>query len=319
MSLVFIGTPEFAVPSLRGLYAAGHEISAVVTQPDRPAGRGRLLAPSPVKVAAVELGLPVIQPESLRDANSVNQLRRLSPELMVAVAYGQILRRNVLEIPERGVLNVHPSLLPLYRGASPIPAAILAGDDETGVTIMLMDEGMDTGPMLAQRRALISPQDTAGSLAESLAELGAHLLVETLPKWLVGHITPERQDSSAATVTRPLKKQDGAIDWSLPAVEIWRTVRGYNPWPGAHTQLNSELVHIWSAWPIETDSGAGPGVVVTIPPTAPVEATAAAFAVQTGSGLLSVLEAQRSGRKRLPSDELLRGMPDLVGKHLGLR
>jgi methionyl-tRNA formyltransferase len=316
MSLVFIGTPAFAVPSLRRLAAAGHEISAVVTQPDRPKGRGRHPAPSPVKVAAVELGLPVIQPESLRDANSVDRLRRLSPELMVAVAYGQILRPNVLEIPERGVLNVHPSLLPLYRGASPIPAAILAGDAETGVTIMLMNEGMDTGPVLAQTRVPISPHDTAGSLAESLADLGAELLVKTARDWLDGTVTPQPQDASLATVTRPLKKEDGGIDWSLPAVEIWRRVRAYDPWPGAYTALGGELVHIWSAWPIETDSGAGPGVVVTVPPAAPVEAEAASFAVQTGSGLLAVLEAQRSGRKRLPSEELLRGMPGLIGKRL---
>jgi methionyl-tRNA formyltransferase len=235
---------------------------------------------------------------------------------MVAVAYGQILRPNVLEIPERGVLNVHPSLLPLYRGASPIPAAILAGDAETGVTIMLMNEGMDTGPVLAQTRVPISPHDTAGSLAESLADLGAELLVKTARDWLDGTVTPQPQDASLATVTRPLKKEDGGIDWSLPAVEIWRRVRAYDPWPGAYTALGGELVHIWSAWPIETDSGAGPGVVVTVPPAAPVEAEAASFAVQTGSGLLAVLEAQRSGRKRLPSEELLRGMPGLIGKRL---
>ena len=267
-------------------------------------------------MAAIELGLPVIQPESLRDANSVDQLRHLSPELMVAVAYGQILRRNVLEIPKRGVLNVHPSLLPLYRGASPIPAAILAGDAETGVTIMLMNEGMDTGPVLAQTRVPISPHDTAGSLTESLADLGAELLVKTARDWLDGTVTPQPQDDSLATVTRPLKKEDGSIDWAAPAHQIWRTVRAYNPWPGAHTQLNSELVHIWSAWPLDRDSATSPGTVVAVPPVVPAEAKAAAFAVQTGSGFLAVLEAQRSGRKRLPTDELLRGMPGLIGERL---
>ncbi len=317
MRLIFIGTPAFAVPSLRALASSGHEIAAVVTQPDRPAGRGRRPSHSPVKLAALELELPVTQPESLRNPESVAALQDLAPDLIVAVAYGQILRPEVLNIPEHGVVNVHPSLLPLYRGASPIPAAILAGDKETGVTIMLMDEGMDSGPILAQARHPISPEDASASLTESLAELGSELLVRTTQDWLAGRITPEPQDSSRATFTRPLKKEDGAVDWSLPALDIWRRVRAYNPWPGAYTGLDGQLMHIWSAWPIDADSGALPGTVVALPSGAPPEARAAAFAVQTGDGLLAVREAQRAGHKRMPSPDLLRGMPELIGRHLG--
>jgi len=318
MAIIFIGTPAFAVPSLRRLAAEGHTISAVITQPDRPAGRGRRPRLSAVKLAAQELGLPVLQPESLRAAEVLEQVRALAPECAVAVAYGQILRREFLEIPRRGVVNVHPSLLPRYRGASPIPAAILAGDDETGVTIMLMDTGMDSGPILAQRRHPIDPEDTAGSLSEKLAVMGADLLAETLPRWLRGEIEPRPQDESLATKTSLLRKEDGEIDWTRPAVEIWRQVRACNPWPGAYTTVAGELLHIWRAWPLAGLAGGEPGTVVLLTreqraavPSAPP------FAVQTGDGLLAVREAQRAGRRALPADEFLRGMPGLAGMRLG--
>jgi methionyl-tRNA formyltransferase len=316
MSIVFIGTPDFAVPSLRRLAAAGHTISAVITQPDRPAGRGRHLAPPPVKIAAEELGLPVLQPETLRDAEPLDAIRALEPEAIVAVAYGQILRQELLDIPPRGVLNVHPSLLPRHRGASPIAGAILAGDEQTGVSIMLMDAGMDSGPVLAQVRAPIYPLDTTGTLTASLAELGADLLAETLPRWLSGEITPQPQDDSRATVTHLIRKEDGAIDWTLPAVEIWRHVRAYTPWPGAATALAGEPLLIRQAWPLAGMSGELLGTVVAMPSNAPPEAQAAAFAVQTGDGLLAVLEVQRAGRRALSSADFARGIPGIIGRQL---
>ena len=256
----------------------------------------------------------VIQPASLREPQVIEQLREFHPDVMVAVAYGQILRKEVLAIAPRGVLNVHPSLLPRWRGASPIPATILAGDTETGVTIMLMDEGMDTGPIIANTKVHISDRDTTASLTVSLAELGASLLMETLPRWLSGEITPQPQDNAAATVTRTLSKGDGAVDWSQPATEIWRRVRAYNPWPGAYATLAGENVRIWSAWPIDSAANRSVvGTVVDMPEGSRDDERPAAFAVQTGDGLLAVLELQRSGRNRLSSREFLRGMPGLIG------
>lgn len=313
MSIVFVGTPEFAVPSLRRIVADGHEVAAVITQPDRATGRHRnRLTPPPVKEAALELGLTVRQPTSLRDPDAIAELRALNPEIMIVTAYGQILPQEVLDIPARGVLNVHASLLPKYRGASPIAAAILAGDDETGVSIMLMNAGVDTGPVLSQRREAISPNDTAGSLSGRLSHLGADLLGETLPRWLSGEIDPQPQDNSQVTVTRLIRKEDGAIDWMLPTTGIWRRVRAYNPWPGAHTALGSEQITIWRAWPLDGDAGQAPGTIVA--PPADEEARDAAFAVQTGDGLLAVLELQRAGRRAVTSAEFARGAPGLFGK-----
>ena len=317
MAIIFIGTPAFAVPSLQRLVADGHHISAVITQPDRPAGRGRQPRPSAVKLAAESLGLAVLQPESLRDPTTLDHVRALAPQCVVAVAYGQILRKEFLEIPPRGVVNVHPSLLPKYRGASPVPAAILAGDDVTGVTIMLMDAGMDSGPILAQSPYSIDPEDSAGTLSDKLSAFGAALLGETLPRWLRGDITPQPQDASPATTTSLLRKEDGAIDWSRTATEIWRQVRACNPWPGAFTNVDGEPLHIWRAWPLAPLPTAEPGAVVALTP----EQRASVpdnppFAVQTGDGLLAVREAQRPGRRSLPAVELLRGMPALIGKRL---
>jgi methionyl-tRNA formyltransferase len=318
MAIIFIGTPAFAVPSLQRLARDGHDIAAVITQPDRPAGRGRHSRPSPVKLAALELGLPVVQPESLRDPAMLGQVRALAPECVVAVAYGQILRQEFLEIPPRGVVNVHPSLLPKYRGASPIPAAILAGDDETGVTIMLMDPGMDSGPILARRTHSIDPEDTAGTLSKKLALVGADLLAGTLPRWLRGEIEPQAQDPVLATTTSLLRKEDGAIDWSRPAVDIWRQVRACNPWPGAFARLDGEPLHIWRAWPLEARVGAAPGTVVALNPEQRASVPdVPPFAIQTGAGLLAVREAQRPGRRALPATEFLRGMPNLIGMRLG--
>src|SRR3990172_11784307 len=265
MAIVFLGTPALAVPSLRRLAAEGFEIAPVYTQPDRPAGRGRRPAPPPLKTAALELGLQVRQPESLRDPAVLVELAALRPEAGVGVAYGQILRQDVLDIPARGVINVHPSLLPRHRGASPVPAAILAGDAETGVTIILMDMGMDSGPVLAQRRVTIQDSDTTATLMADLAGVAADLLAGALPRWLRGEILPQRQDDSQATKAPLLKKEHGAIDWSQPAVEIWRRGRAYNPWPGAYTTIDGALLHIWEARPL-ADGGAAPGTVVKLTP-----------------------------------------------------
>jgi methionyl-tRNA formyltransferase len=313
VSIIFIGTPEFAVPSLRRLASAGHIISSVVTRPDRPAGRGRHLSAPPVKTAAEALGLRVMQPQTLRESSVLDELGALKPEAMVSVAYGQILRQEVLDIAPRGVLNVHPSLLPRHRGASPIAGAILAGDGETGVTIMLMDAGMDSGPILAQRRVAIDPEDTTGTLTASLAELGAELLADTLRRWLAGEIEPQPQDSSEATVTNLVRKEDGVIDWSLPAIQIWRRVRAYNPWPGAATTMGGETLHIWRASPAEGETGEAPGTLIM----PPADLLDAAIAVQTGDGLLIVRELQRAGRKTLSAADFRRGMPQLIGRRLG--
>ncbi len=320
MAIVFMGTPAFAVPSLRRLAADRYQIAAVYTQPDRPAGRGRRPRPPAVKLAAQELGLVVRQPSTLRDPAALGEIASLKPEVIVAVAYGQILRQEVLDIPPRGVLNVHPSLLPRWRGASPIPAAILAADDTTGVTIILMDPGMDTGPVLAQSSTAIQPSDTAASLTDKLSHLAADLLADTLPRWLNGDIQPRPQDDSRATKAPLLHKEHGAIDWSLPAVDIWRQVRAYNPWPGAYTALDGDLLHIWQAWPLQGDTGDRPGTVVplsdeprgALPPGSDPEA----FAVQTGRGLLAILLVQRAGRRPLPPGDFLRGVRGIFGRLL---
>jgi methionyl-tRNA formyltransferase len=321
MSIVFLGTPTFAVASLKRLAADGHRIAAVVTQPDRPAGRNRLPKASAVKTAAQDLGLPVLQPPNLRDPDFIEGLRRLAPEVMVLAAYGEILRQNVLEIPTRGVLNVHPSLLPRWRGASPIPAAILAGDERSGISIMIMDAGMDSGPLLAQKEVPIRDKDTTLSLTHTLGSEGADLLAGTLPRWLSGELSPKPQNDELATYCPLLRKEDGAIDWDLPATEIWRRVRAYNPWPGAYTQLDDELLHIWHALPLAPDLTGTTGTISELPKRLLTELPDesrhyAAFAVQTGSGLIVPLELQRAGRRRLSAAEFSRGMRGLAGRHL---
>ena len=334
--IVFMGSPDFALSSLRRLIADGHEIAGVYTQPDREAGRGRALTPPPVKVLALEHGLPVYQPPSLRRETAVAELRALQPEVIIVAAFGQILRRAVLDIPPFGVLNVHASLLPRWRGAAPVQAAILAGDRETGVTIMQIDEGLDTGPMLTRRSAPISDFDNAGTLTERLAEMGADLLAETLPAWLEEELTPEPQDDALATYAPRVEKDAGRLDWALPAVELWRRVRAYHPWPGAFTTLRGEPLRLHEAWPIagqratgppqaeqwgEARSGIVPGRVVTLPPgaaeAAPPERPRPAFAIQTGEGLLLPLKLQRAGRRALFAEEFLRGERDFIGSRLG--
>ena len=319
--IVFLGSPDFAVPSLRALVDAGQEVAAVVTQPDREAGRGRRLVAPAVKTAAQELGLLVLQPPSLRRPEAVAELAAVRPEVMVVAAYGQILRRAVLDIPPHGVLNVHASLLPRWRGAAPVSAAILAGDPVTGVSIMLLDEGLDTGPVLATRETPIADTDTGGSLTERLAGLGAELLVETLPGWLRGEVTPVPQDDARATYAPRLEKEAGRIDWREPAVTLWRKVRAYTPWPGAFTDYRSEQLRILLAWPLPDGDGGRPGQVVGLPTDAtervPADLGRPAFAVVTGDGLLVPLRLQRAGRRALAANEFARGERGLIGSRFG--
>lgn len=306
--LVFMGTPPFAVPSLEAL-AREYEVVAVFTQPDRPARRGRRLTPSAVKEAAVGWGLPVLQPESLRHENVVAQLRDLEPRVMVVAAYGEILRPQVLAIPPAGVINVHPSLLPKYRGASPIEGALLAGEQETGVTIMLMDEGMDTGPILAQRSVAIELEDSAGSLGERLARLGAELLLDTLAPWLDGRIEARPQDAAQATYTKPVSKEDAVIDWALPAMEIWHRVRAYNPRPGARTWWEGDQLSVLRGRALAEWKGqGGPGRVVQ---------TTSGVAVVTGQGALLLEEIQLAGKRTMGADDFVRGQRQFVGSELG--
>ena len=322
MRLVFMGTPEFALPSLRRLVQDGYDIVGVYTRADQPAGRGRAVTPPPVKTAALDLGLPVFQPSGLRQPEAIEELAALRPDVIVVCAFGQILRQPVLDIPPKGVVNVHPSLLPRHRGATPIQTAILTGDEETGVTIMLADAGMDTGPILSQRSLAISPWDSAGSLSEKLSGLAADLLSETLPFWLDDQIEPRAQDETQATYTSLIEKEDGAIDWTRPALDIWRQVRAFNPWPGAVTMLDGKMLHIWEAWPLPGEGGASePGTVLMLSlaqrEKLPPEAKQEALAVQTGEGLLVVLRLQQAGRQALPATEFVRGQRHLFGRRLG--
>jgi methionyl-tRNA formyltransferase len=316
MRIVFMGSPDFAIPTIRALLGSPHDLVAVVTQPDKPAGRGRQPAPPPAKVFALEHGLSVLQPVNVSSPASVERLRSLAPDVIVVAAYGQILRERVLELPRRGSLNVHASLLPRHRGASPVAAAILAGDDKTGVTVMEVVRALDSGPMVAKVEEVISPHDTTGSLEARLAEKGARLLVEVLEDWAGGRVKAIPQDDAMSTYAPVVHRQDARIDWSLPAVEIWRRVRAYNPWPVAYTTHQGEELRVWQAWPLEGDSGNAPGTVLP-PASLPRDAGAAAAPLaQTGSGRLALVTVQRAGKKALPGLDFLRGQRDLVGNRL---
>ncbi len=303
--VIFMGTPGFAVPTLAVLVEGGCDVVAVVTQPDRPAGRGRELVSSPVKQYALAHGLQVFQPETLRPPEAVARLAALRPDVIVVAAFGMILRPDVLAIPPKGCVNVHASLLPRHRGASPIAAAILAGDLVTGVTIMLMDEGMDTGPILAQATMEIRPDDTAGTLDERLARQGADLLAATLPMWLADEIHPQPQPVEGATVCRPLRKEQGQIDWTRPAVEIERMVRAYQPWPSAFTFWRGQRLKILRSRAV--GGTAEPGMVIRWGDGA---------AVGTGQGLLVLDEVQLAGRRAVGIAEFLRGQQTILGTRL---
>jgi methionyl-tRNA formyltransferase len=296
---VFMGSPDFAVSTLRALAAdGGYDLLGVVTQPDRPAGRGNQLTPPPVKIVADELGIVTIQPEKLRQPESMDQLRVWNPDLIVVAAFGQILRSEVLDMPKYGCINVHASLLPRWRGAAPIQAAILAGDAETGITIMQMDPGIDTGSMLSQRAIPILPTDTGGSLFEKLSALGGELLLETLPRYLGGELVPQPQPADGATYAPMLKKEDGLLDFTRPAAELERRVRAMSPWPGAFMrwQGETETLKIQRAHVIAGNTEAGKQVILDGCP-----------AVGTSDGILVLDELQPSGKKPMPGKAFLSG------------
>ncbi|MBI4266863.1 MAG: methionyl-tRNA formyltransferase [Chloroflexi bacterium] len=310
LPVVFMGTPEFAVPPLEHLLVNGYRIAAVYTRPDRPAGRGRAPVASPVKRVAQNWNLPVRQPASLKNAEVVAGLADLHPEVIVVAAFGQLLPQAVLDIPRRGCINIHPSLLPRYRGASPVPAAILAGDEFTGVSIMLMDKGLDTGPVLARAAVAISPLDNTGSLTLKLALVAAHLLQEALSRWLRAEITPRPQDEAAASYSSEISKAAGEIDWRLPAVAVWRRVRAFNPWPGGYTRWRGKQLKIIEALPLPAAGVAGVGKVVAL------AEKEAAFGVHTGEGVLGVRTLQLEGKRAMPAAEFLKGQREFIGSVL---
>ncbi len=312
-----MGSPAFAVPTLRALVEGSHDVVGVVTQPDRPAGRGRAWTPPPAKVFALERGLHVLQPVDVSSPPSVERLRALEPDVIVVAAYGQILRRAVLDIPKRGSLNVHASLLPYHRGASPLAAAILAGDEVTGVSIMEVVRALDAGPVVARIEEAISLFDTTGALEERLAEKGARLLADILDDWAERRIEAEPQDDSLATYAPMIKRSDAKIDWSLSAEDIWRRVRAYNPWPVAHTYWRGAELRVWEAWPADHDRQGQPGTVYQPESVSVGGRDVETFLVQTGRGVLAVLQVQRTGKRVLAGIEFLRGQRNLIGEVLG--
>ncbi len=298
MRLVFLGTPAFAVPTLERVVEAGHEVLTVVTQPDRPRGRGQTFAPSPVKQAALRLGLPVFQPERVRRPEAVERLRGLSADCMVVVGYGQIIPQSVIDLVPLGIVNVHASLLPRYRGAGPIQWAILNGETRTGVTTMRIDAGLDTGDMLLKAETEIGAEENSIELGGRLAVMGARLLVETLAELSAGTIVPEKQDATQATWAPLLKKSDGLIDWTRDAAAIHNQVRGLQPWPGAYTTFRGQPLHVWKSRLGPEIPPSGPGTTYRIA-NRPV--------VACGSGSLELLEVQMEGRKRLPATDFANG------------
>ncbi|HET7313294.1 methionyl-tRNA formyltransferase [Salinisphaera sp.] len=299
MRVVFAGTPEFALPSLNAIAAGGHDLVGVLTQPDRPAGRGRKLKPSPVKAAALDLGLPVFQPEKLkRNQQAIAQLAALAPDVMVVVAYGLILPQTVLDLPTHGCINVHASLLPRWRGAAPIARAIEAGDAETGVTLMQMDAGLDTGDMLAVRRMPIDETTTAGALHDALAAAGGAALADVLDA-LPGGLAHTPQDDAGATYAAMLDKAEAAIDWSRPADRIARLVRAFSPWPVAHAELDGERVRFWRAVARNAAADAEPGTVIA--------ASRDGIDIAAGAGVLRVTELQLPGKRRMSAADAANG------------
>lgn len=304
---VFMGTPEFALATLTGLIESGCQMIGVYTQPDRPSGRGNRLTPPPVKRLAEQAGIPVFQPLKLRQPEVVAELRTLAPDLIVVVAYGQILPQSVLEIPAHGCINVHASLLPAYRGAAPINQAIMDGADETGVTTMFMDVGLDTGDMLVKRATPIGPYETAGQLHDRLAVLGREAMEETLRQLCAGTLRRLIQDDSVSSYAPMLKKADGLIDWSRPALQIHNQVRGLDPWPGAYSYLDGEILKL-----AETVPAVKSGPVATV-----LDASADGVLVACGEGSLLIRQLQLPGRRRLSAAEFLRGRALPPGTQLG--
>ncbi|WP_129629917.1 methionyl-tRNA formyltransferase [Candidatus Oscillochloris fontis] len=307
MRIVFMGSPAFAVHPLEALVAAGHEVVGVVTQPDRPAGRQRQLTPLPVKVAAQRLGLAILQPPTLRDPAVVAALAALQPDVGVVAAYGEILRSNVLEIPPLGYLNIHPSLLPLHRGPTPVSGAILAGEQQTGVTIMRLDRGMDSGPILRQVVVELAPDAYAGPLTDQLFILGARLLVEVLTAYAAGQIVPQTQAHARASLTRMLKKEDGLVDWQHTAIQIERMIRAYDPWPGAQTTWRGQGLRLLRASVVDgAKAGATPGQLIG-------QSGQRCPLVATGDGVVELREVQPAGKRPMEGAAWLAGLRERAG------
>ncbi len=310
MRLVFMGTPDFASASLEALLRSNDSVVGIVTQPDRPKGRGQTLTPSPVKLLAQQVQIPLLQPLKMKDPEFLHALAGWKPDMIAVAAFGRILPPVILTLPPLGCINVHGSLLPKYRGAAPIQWAIINGETETGITTMLMDEGMDTGAILLQEAISITTHETSGTLAPQLAELGGKLLVETITRLKAGTLVPQPQDTSRATLAPLLKKEDGVIDWTLPAMVLANRVRGLSPWPGAYTTVaGSDSWRIWRALALPGPVTTPPGVIVAI--------TREAIHVATGDGVLVVMELQPANNRRMAVSQYLAGHPIAVGLQLG--
>ncbi len=311
MKVLFMGTPDFSVGTLEALIEAGHEVVLSVTQPDKPKGRGGKMQYPPVKETAIKHGIPVYQPKKIRNPECVEELRKYNAEVMVVIAFGQILPKEILELTPYGCINVHASLLPKYRGAAPIQWAVIDGETVSGVTTMQMDEGLDTGDMLLKTEIVLEEQETGGSLHDKLSEAGAALLVETLKALEEGSLTPQKQGESPTAYARMLDKELGNIDWKQSAIVIERLIRGLNPWPSAYTDWNGKVMKIWEAKVFrEEELSKETKAKVNISPSKPgtiVEVAKDGFYVQTGDGILKVLSLQIPGKKRMDADAFLRG------------
>ena len=305
MRVIFMGTPEFAVPSLEALLKSDDQVVGIITQPDRPKGRGQSLTSSPIKLIAERERLPLLQPTKMKDPGFLDALRAWKPDLITVAAFGRILPPVILNLPPRGCINVHGSLLPKYRGAGPIQWAIINGETETGITTMVMDEGMDTGAILLQERLPINVEDTAGTLSTRLAELGGRLLIKTITLLKAGNLVPRQQDHSQATLAPLLKKEDGVIDWAMSATAIANRVRGLTPWPGAYTFAGKERWTIWRTEAIAEQVTGLPGTVTQV--------TKDAVHVATGNGVLVLREVQPANRRRMTVSDYLAGHPISVG------
>ena len=320
MRVVFFGSPDYALPTLRGLLEAPDvEVVAAVTQPDRPRGRSGKAIPTEVQRAALEAGVPVLTPEKIRRDNTA-EIAAFEPDVGVLTASAHILPTHLIEALPRGILNVHASLLPRHRGASPVAAAILAGDEEVGASVMLIVKELDAGPVLGTVATPVGPLDTSGTLTERIAELGAGLLLELLPGWLAGTIEAQPQDDALATYAPMLRKEQGGLDWSRPAEELWRRVRAFDPWPLATTRYRGERLTIHAAWPVAAPEDAEPGVVCDgdgepLSPLLPDRVARAVVAC--GRGGLALLHVQRAGRRALDIEDYLNGDRDLIGARLG--
>ena len=311
MRVIFMGTPDFSVGTLEALIQAGHQVVLAVTQPDKPKGRGGKMQFPPVKETALERGIPVFQPRKVREPENIEELRKYQADVIVVVAFGQILPREILELTPYGCINVHASLLPSYRGAAPIQWAVINGEKVSGVTTMQMDEGLDTGDMLLKTEVPLEPKETGGSLHDKLAAAGASLCVRTLKALEEGAVTPKKQGESPTAYASMLKKEMGEIFWEAPAISIERLIRGLNPWPSAYTGWQDKTMKIWEAEVLEEDSVQEPGTVVRVDKDG--------FLVQTGKGLLKVTALQIPGKKRMEADAFLRGYSMEPGEKLGIK